>query len=234
MFSYILNLLFPTKCIVCDGYHSQAEICSDCWSNFTFITKPCCYICSFPFNYDDDSEAICGGCISTKPIYNRAISILRYDSYSKDLIHKFKYQDQLHVLNYLVNLMSNMGKELLEEADIIVPVAMHRNKLLKRGYNQSALLAMTIAAKNKIQYFPQAIIRNNNSIAQVNLTKDQRLKNVKGDFSLNPKFSDLIRGKKILLIDDVITTGATISECCKALQKAGPSVILVLTLAKKI
>ena len=141
MIKYFLNLLFPTKCLVCDSYANQTSICGECWGKCTFITKPSCNICSHPFNYDEDSEAICGACVANKPKYNKAIVIFKYDDHSKKLIHKFKYQDQLHILDYFIELMLNMGKDVIEQADIIIPVAMHKYKLLKRGYNQSALLA---------------------------------------------------------------------------------------------
>ena len=128
----LANLLFPIKCIICNSYESQSNICGSCWEKLTFITKPYCYICSHPFEYELDEKTICGDCVKSKPNYDKAISILKYDDYSKDLIHNFKYKDQLHILNYFVSLMLNMGKEIIDQADIIVPVAMHKQKLLKR------------------------------------------------------------------------------------------------------
>ena len=234
MIKFLLNLLFPNKCIICESYVSENKICGKCWGNCSFITKPYCYICSHPFAYENDNESICGACIVTKPKYDKAISVFKYDNYSKKLIHKFKYQDQLHILDYFIGLMLNMGKEVIEQADVIIPVAMHKYKLLKRGYNQAALLAMRIAFKKKIKYLPQAILKTNNAQAQAGLKKDERLKNIKNTFELNPKFKEELKGKKILLIDDVITTGATISECCKILRSAKPAKIFVLTLAKRV
>jgi ComF family protein len=234
MWKNLINLIFPTRCVACESYNTQADICSDCWSKLTFITKPYCNLCSLPFAYEDDQDTICGHCIKQKPQYDKAIAILKYNPDSQKLIHSFKYRDQLHILNYLVNLMSNIGKDIIQEADIIIPVAMYKYKLLKRGYNQAALLAMKIASKNKIPYLPQVLIKKKNSIAQIGLTKEQRIKNIKNTFELNSKFIKQVQGKRILLIDDVITTGSTINECCKILRKASPSKIFVLTLAKRI
>lgn len=231
---FLLNLLFPRKCSICESYSSESEVCSECWSNCNFITKPYCNICSHPFAYENDPKAICGACIAAKPKYDKAISVFQYDDYSKKIIHKFKYQDQLHVLNYFVRLMLNMGKEVIDQSDIVIPVAMHKYKLLKRGYNQAALLAMRIATEKKIKYLPQALIKNNNSQAQAGLKKDERLLNIKNSFELNPKYKEFLKGKRILLVDDVITTGATILECCKTLTKAKPDKIFVLTLAKRV
>lgn len=234
MLKFFLNFLFPNKCIICENYANQGKICSTCWGNLNFITKPCCKICGFPFDFDTELDGLCGACIVKPPKYNKAIAVFKYDHFSKKIIHKFKYQDQLHLLNYLTNLMINSGKDITTQADIIIPVAMHKFKLLKRGYNQAALLAMKISTAKNIKYLPQAIIKNENTIAQAGLKKDSRLKNVKNSFILNEFFKEEIKGKKILLIDDVVTTGATIDECCKILKTAKPAKIFVLTLAKRV
>lgn len=228
----VLELLFPSKCIICANYQTDAKVCSECWGNITFINKPCCAICSAAFEFETEENSICGACIQNRPNYDRAISLMKYDDYSKKIIHKFKYQDQLHILEYLTTLMNNMGKEIIKQADIIAPVPMHKYKLLKRGYNQAALLAMRIAENSNLIYLPQLLIKNKSTIAQADLNKKQRMSNIKGSFVLNSKFSTEIKGKNILIIDDVVTTSATINECAKILKKAQPAKILVLSLAK--
>jgi ComF family protein len=232
MWQKFLDLLFPRKCIICDSADTQRDVCSNCWQKITFITKPYCVICSNPFNYEEDDQAICGHCVIKTPKYDKAISILKYDEHSKKLIHKFKYQDQLHALDYLTSLMVNMSSDIINNVDYIIPVAMHKYKLLKRVYNQAAMLAMQIAKSKKITYLPQLLIKKNNSSAQAGLKREHRLENIKNSFQINEKLKHLIKGKNILLIDDVITTGATIDECCKLLRTAGPVKIFVLTLEK--
>lgn len=234
MIKYLLNLLFPEKCLICEKQIDQNKICNECWGKCTFITKPYCSICSHPFEYETDENSICGACVASKPLYNRAISIFKYDDYSKKLIHKFKYKDQLHILDYFTNLILNMGKEVLDQADIIIPIPIHKHKLLKRGYNQAALLAMQIAKKREISYYPQLLTKNTNTPPQAGLNKSQREKNIKNSFQLNSSLAKQIEGKRILLIDDVITTGSTISECCKILKKAKPGKIFVLSLTKRV
>ncbi len=234
MWKYFLNLIFPYKCIICDSYETEREVCSSCWGKITFITKPYCVICCNPFNYEEDEQAICGYCVANTPLYNKAIAALKYDEHSKKLIHKFKYQDQLHLLEYLANLMVNVGGDILNDIDYIVPVPMHKHKLLKRGYNQAALLGHRIAKIRKIKYLPELLIKKNNIVAQADLTREQRLKNIKNSFLVNKKLQDDIKGKNILLIDDVITTGATINECCKMLRAHKPTKISVLALAKTV
>jgi ComF family protein len=230
----LLNLLFPNKCIICNSYASQNKICGECWGNCSFITKPYCALCSHPFEYDNDETSICGHCIANNPKYDKAISVFKYDKYSKEIIHKFKYNDHLHILDYFIGLMLNMGKEVIQQSDVIIPVPMHKYKLLKRGYNQSALLAMKLSSKSKIKYLPHALVKAKNTTPQADLKKDDRIKNVKNSFKLNSKFQESLKGKNILLIDDVVTTGATISECCKTLRKASPKKIFVLSLAKRV
>ena len=232
MWRYLLNLLFPAKCIICDSYATEENICANCWGNLTFITKPYCYKCSNPFNFENDEKAICGYCIINEPKYDQALSILKYDDFSKKLIHKFKYNDQLHILDYLARLTLNIGQEIIKKADIIIPVAMHKQKLLKRGFNQSALLASIIAKKAKLEYIPNLLIKKENKTPQAGLERKERLKNIQNSFQINKDYN--IKDKKILLIDDVITTGATVNECCRMLRKDNPAKIYVLSLAKRV
>ncbi len=231
---FFLDLLFPPQCIVCNNYAEQLNICGECWGKIAFITKPYCRICSYPFEYEEDEEAICGYCIKQKPKYDKAIAVFKYNEHSKALIHKFKYQDQLQILDFFVNLMLNMGQDVIKESHIIIPVPIHKFKLFNRGYNQAALLAMKLAANTQLEYLPEALSKKNNKTSQAGLTKEERKRNIKNSFVLNPKYAEQIQGKNILIIDDVITTGATIFECCKELKKAQPNKIFVLSLAKRI
>lgn len=234
MLKYILNILFPEKCIACNKITEANKICNDCWSNCSFITKPYCTICSYPFEFSTHENSICGSCIKQKPKYDRAFSLLKYDDASKKIIHNFKYHDQLHILEYLVDLLVINGKDLLANSNVIIPVPMHKHKLLKRGYNQAALLAMRIAKKTKIHYLPEALIKRQNTAPQAGLDRAEREKKIKNNFSLNLKIKEQLLNKNILLIDDVITTGATINECCKELKKANPKQIYVLSIAKRV
>ena len=230
----IIDLIFPRKCIICDRYDCQTEVCTECWKKLSFISQPSCFICSTPFPYENEKESICAECIVNKPSYDRSISILEYDDASKKIIHDFKYKDQLHILEYIVNLMTNIGKDIFNDLDIIAPVPIHKYKLLKRGYNQSALIAMNVAARKDLPYFPQLLIKSKNTLAQTGLKKSQRTINIRNSFELNNKLYSNIADKNILLIDDVITTGSTVNECSRILKKEGANKVLILTLAKKI
>lgn len=230
----ISDFIFPKKCFCCGEYIDENYLCYECWKKINFISKPCCNICSYPFEFEEDEEAICGACITAKPEYDKAMSIFCYDYSARQIIHKFKYEDKLQILDYLIRLLNNAISPYIKNIDIITMVPTTKLKLLKRGYNQASLLAMKLAKINQILYLPELLIRKKNNISQVELKKEKRLKNVKNNFSINASYSSLVKGKNILLIDDVITTGATINECSRQIRKLFPNKIFALTIAKTI
>lgn len=234
MIKIISDFIFPKKCFCCGEYIDENKLCYKCWKKLNFISKPCCNICSYPFEFEEDEEAICGACIANKPEYNKAISIFRYDLGAREIIHKFKYEDKLQILDYLTDLLNNSISHYAHEIDVITIVPLAKMKLLKRGYNQAALLAMKLAQRHKFLYLPELLIRRKNNISQVSLKKEKRLKNVKNNFAINNSYVNLIKGKNILLIDDVITTGATVNECSLKLKQFQPNKIFVLSVAKTI
>ncbi len=230
----ILELIFPKKCIICKSHRINSHLCIDCWKKIDFISKPNCSVCSYSFEYEPLKEALCGACILSYPMYDKAIAAFKYNENSKELIHQFKYKDNLHILNFLADLLSMSGKDIIKQTDIITVVPMHKKKFLKRGYNQAALLAMKIAKKYNLKYLPELLIKKKNIIPQADLKKKERIENVKNVFKYNYKYLNCVEGKNILLIDDVITTGATINECCKILKDKNPNKIFVLALAKRV
>lgn len=234
MLKIIGDFIFPKKCFCCGDYIDENKLCYKCWKKLSFISKPCCNICSYPFEFEEDESAICGACITNKPKYDKAISIFRYELGAREIIHKFKYEDKLQILDYLAELLNNAISCYVQEIDFITIVPLTKIKLLKRGYNQSALLAMKLVEVNKFFYLPELLIRKKNNISQVELKKEKRLNNVRNNFTVNNSYGNFIRNKNILLIDDVITTGATINECSFQLRQFHPKKIFVLTLAKTV
>lgn len=233
-FKKILNIFFPLKCIVCDTYETETYVCSSCWSKINFITKPYCKICSFPFLYEEDDDAICGSCVAKHPSFKKLTYLMKYDQHSKKIIHRFKYQDKLEILNYLTNLMCTSLKDTKDKIDFVAPVPMHKLKIINRGYNQSALLASKLAKKLNKEYLPDLLIKLKNSKPQMGLSKKEREKNVKNTIRINNKLICKIHNKNILLVDDVITTGSTIKECCKILQQNSCNEIYISALARRL
>lgn len=235
MLPNLLNLLFPPQCLNCDvRVPEHGTLCLPCWQQVQFISDPMCACCGLPFDYDIGSHALCADCLHTLPPYAHARSAFRYDEHSRRLITSFKYADQTHLANIYGAWLANAGGELLAQTDVIVPVPLHYWRFVQRRFNQSALLAHALTRKTGIKNLPDALRRSRSTVPQTGLTRKQRESNVKGAFIINPRYADMIKGKNILLIDDVMTTGSTIKQCTKSLLKAGAMQVNVLTLARAI
>jgi len=229
----VIDIIYPPVCLSCKNPVAEAiSLCSDCWEDINFISNPKCQKCGMPFEIEAHDEALCGECIAKPPPYNQARAAFVYEDKSAPLITGFKYGDKLHSTKYFAGIMARSGKELIERTDIIVPVPLHRIRLFKRRYNQASLLANVIAKQNLLPVINNLLIRKKNTPPQASLLFRQRIKNVQGAFTFNAKYNEIIKGKNILLIDDVMTTGATIKSCCRRLLKAGASEVNVLTIAR--
>ena len=230
----LFNMVFPPRCLLCHAFIPDVgALCGECWKLLDFNSEPACAICSYPFEYDMGEGALCGKCIAHPPPYQRAYAVFRYNSVSKNLIYRFKYNDQLHAAPHFARWMARAGKKALESADMLVPVPLHRYRLLRRHYNQAAVLALEIGKIYPIPVHTQLLIRSKHTPSQATLSSsNKRLKNMQGAFQLHPRAGS-IAGKHIILIDDVITTGATLIACSKLLVRAGATVT-VLTLAQTI
>lgn len=229
-----LTVIFPKTCLICNKIIAGGNFCVEDWNKLYFLQNPACSICFQPFEFKVDDQMTCGKCLQKKPEYFKALTVLNYDETSKTLITKFKYFDQTNLAKYFSELMFKQAKEILPDIDFIAPVPLHKFRIIKRKYNQSALLAKKIAALSNKKILFDLLIRIKNNKPQALLSQKARGANVKGIFKVKERYYEGIKGKNILLIDDVITTGATVESCCKVLKKSGVKRIYVLTLAKKI
>jgi ComF family protein len=228
----LLNLLFPGRCLSCQVKVNQAgALCSNCWNSMEFISSPSCSRCSNPFPYDLDDD-LCFYCKEEPPEFTKAFAVVKYDEFSDKIIFALKYYDKTDLAYSISKLMLPKLKEIASDVDIITCVPIHFNKLKKRGFNQAALLAKHIATELGHKVNPSILLKHKETISQSGLTKNERLENIKGSVKINPKYKKEVFRKNVLLIDDVITTGATINECCKKLKKVGAKKIHVLTFAK--
>lgn len=233
MFKLIINTLYPAKCILCQQIIEDVnKLCSICWAKIKFIDPHhACHKCGCYLNSEMQSLLFCTNCCVKPPIYNQSRSLFVYDNNSNKLITDFKYFDKTNNAIILADLLSNRLKDFIEYNDIIIPVPMHKLDFIKRRYNQTILLANKIAAIHKKPVIYDAILKIKRTKKQVGQTKKQRMENLKKAFSINNKKNNIIFAKKLLLVDDVITTGATISECSKILLKAGAGEVNILSLA---
>lgn len=230
-----VDIVFPPRCFSCHVLVAEhGALCGDCWSSVQFINTPLCYACGFPFDYDLGEGALCASCIAKRPSYHQGRSVMYYDASSSHLITRFKYADKTHVAQSLARLMAKAGQELLEKSDFILPVPMHKFRLFKRRYNQAALLANALGQLSDIKVLHHALIRYKNTPPQASLTSKQRYSNVKGAFTFDKHFRNVIEGKNLLLVDDVTTTGATLEACSNVLLQSGAEQVNVLTVAKTV
>jgi len=229
----LLNLLFPPLCLGCRGTVGQAGFCAACWSALTFLDGPGCACCGLPFAVALEGDAFCAGCLAKPPAFDKARAILAYDDNSRGAILALKHADRLDLVPGFSRWLSRTGRSLLEDCDLIVPVPLHRFRLWRRRYNQSAELARRLAGDWKRGYDPFALIRTRGTASQGAMTGAKaRRRNVLGAFKVPDPAK--VHGKRVLLLDDVLTTGATVEACARALKRAGAEQVHVLVLARVV
>ncbi len=231
----LLNLLFPPQCLNCDALvPTHGTLCMECWNQIQFITDPLCSCCGLPFEYKMGEDVLCGECMRERPAYSRGRAAFKYDEHSRQLILRLKYQDQAWLATIYGKWLMAAGKELVAASDVIIPVPLHYWRFVGRRYNQSALLASALAKTSNLPILSDALRRTRRTTPQTGLTRKQRADNVRGAFTINSRYADSLKGKSVLLIDDVMTTGSTINVCTKTLLKAGAQQVNILTLARTV
>ena len=227
----LLDALMPPQCLVCGvSVGTPGSLCSQCFSDFNFIVPPLCTACGVPLDALTADHFLCGACVRELPVFQRARAVFIYDDVSRPLIIKFKHNDRTDAAIHLARWMARAGAELIQDCDLIVPVPLHRRRLFIRMYNQSSLLANALSKQVNIPVDARVLARTKLTQSQGGLNRKARLKNVSKAFSVPdaPK----VQGKKILLIDDVLTTGATVNECARVLLENGAKSVDVLVLAR--
>ncbi len=198
-----------------------------------FITAPFCSQCGLPLEIDLGEGAICGDCATGQNHFSRIQSVFVYNDTSKDLVLKLKHGDAHYGAPTYAQWMVQAQNDLLDSDSLLVPVPLHWTRLFCRCYNQSQILAKEISAlRPNLQYIPDMLQRTRATARQGQLSKDQRYQNLKGSIKVHPRKKTLIKGKRIVLIDDVMTSGATMNVCAKALLKAGATDVNGLTLGR--
>lgn len=230
--SRALDLVLPPRCLACGGSVGEhGQLCAACWADVSFITPPVCEACGAPFAFDGGPGALCGACIAARPVYRRARAVMRYDDGARGLILGLKHADRTDRAPALARWMARAGAVLLADATLIVPVPLHRWRLLHRRFNQSALLARELGRLSGKPVAPGLLRRRRNTPSQGSLTRAQRADNVAGAFALRPGGATGLVGARVLLVDDVLTTGATVEACARVLLRAGAAAVDVLTIA---
>lgn len=243
-----IHFLLPAHCPSCNlMLEGETGVCPACWRKLNFITQNCCDQCGLPFDIDFDSEAIstddgapiklkCGRCLADPPPYQKARQLLAYDEASSGLILPLKHGDRTEYVPLLAGWLGNLGQTsgLIDQVDFLMPVPLHYRRLVKRRYNQAALLSAWLSKLWRIPHAADLIKRKRATKSQGHLTWRQRHVNVRGAFIVRPRWRSLIQGKIILIIDDVMTTGATLESCTRVLLRAGAKEVRCLALARVV
>ena len=234
----LLDVILPPHCLACGGMVDEpGSLCPPCWDAVTFLGPPACACCGTPFEYDAGAGVLCAACIRRPPVYERARAVLVYDDASRSMILGFKHGDRTEAAPAFGRWLARAGADLLAEADIIAPVPLHWTRFWRRRYNQSALLAQAVArgaltGGRHLPVIPDLLVRRRRTPSQGGLGASARARNVRGAFRLKPKFQARLLGARVLLVDDVFTTGATVEACARVLLRAGAGAVDVLTLAR--
>lgn len=234
----IIDFLLPTRCSYCRSRlqgSSYPFICSACWSDFSILTPPICPRCGRPFESPVALEWSpaheCSGCRLDPPAFDQSLSIGQFEGPLREAVHVFKYRPCRSLGRPLGTWMATNVRPI-SGMDIVIPVPLHKSRLRQRGFNQALLLADVVARLHSIPLSYDNLQRIRPTRPQVELSKEERIKNVVGAFDLRRPLD--VVGKKVLLVDDVFTTGATMNECASILKQAGAEFVACLTIARSI
>jgi ComF family protein len=231
----LLDLLLPPHCVACDApVSAPGLLCAECFRRTGFITEPFCARCGVPFAAAGlgGADHVCPGCHAVPPVFGRARAALRYDAQGRRLILPFKHADRTEIASALAPLMVRAGAALLHEADLLVPVPLHRARLFRRRYNQAGLLASAVGRIARRPYLLDALQRRRATASLGEKSAAERAVEVAGAFLVRPSRAGRLAGKHVLLIDDVLTSGATANACASALLAAGATLVDVLVAAR--
>ncbi|WP_246225858.1 ComF family protein [Chelativorans xinjiangense] len=227
------RLLFPPVCLGCRNLvAAPGTLCAACWPGMRFLERPWCQVMGTPFGYDMGEGFLSAEAIADPPPFARARAAVAYDGVARRLVQGLKFSDRTDLAPWMARWMLRAASELVEAGAVVVPVPLHRRRFFMRRFNQSAELARAFARLAGLDYLPSALLRRRITRQQVGLGAREREANVRGAFAVPPEGASALKGRRVILVDDVYTTGATVSAATRALKRAGVRHVDVLTFAR--
>ncbi len=232
---FALDFALPPLCPACRALVGDGGgLCATCWSRLSFIARPYCERLGTPFGYEPGPGVLSTEAVTQPPAFARARAAVRYDDIASALVHSLKYGDRLDLAPTMGRWMARAGRELTDGADALVPVPLHWRRLWARRFNQAAALAAAISRESGVRIVDDALRRLRATPQQVGLNRTDRATNVQGAFAVPEERQAAVAGKRLVLIDDVLTSGATADTCARALLRAGAAQVDVLVFARVV
>lgn len=229
-----LDIALPTLCHACRRPVHGEGVCAACWSKLSFIAPPFCERLGIPFAYDPGPGILSMQAIADPPAYRRARAAVRFNDVARQLVHGLKYHDRTDLAPTMGRWMARAGVELLADADALVPVPLHWRRGWARRYNQSGALATVIGRASGVAVEVSALRRLKPTQQQTGLSRTERARNVQGAFRVPADQQARVQGRRLVLVDDVLTSGATLDACARALLRAGAETVDVLVFARVV
>ena len=230
-----LDLVYPPVCLACSKAVAEPDgLCVECWQALIPISAPMCPVLGLPFAADMGQEAVSAEALADPPVFDRARAAFAYSPMSARIVSRFKYGDHPELSGFMAAAMERAGAEFWPDSPILVPVPLHRFRQWRRRYNQSAELARRLAGARGLSFVPDLARRRRHTRQQVGLNAEQRKRNVAGAFAVDASVAGRWAGRRVVLVDDVLTTGATVSALARTLRRAGFDQIDVISFARVV
>lgn len=231
----LVDLAMPPACMACGRPVAESgALCAGCWGRLRLIERPFCPRLAIPFGYDIGPDALSAEAIADPPPFARMRAVAVYDDVSGPIVQALKYHDRTELARSMAGMMARAAADLAEAADLVVPVPLHRGRLWRRRFNQSAMIAAEVAHRIGRRHAPELVARIKATRRQVGLKAAERAANVQGAFRVPAEARFELTGRRVLLVDDVYTTGATVKAVTRALLRGGAVAVDVVVFARVV